>query len=124
MSDFSKQIQELDLNSIMVRMAHDSVLSETALKEAEVQYRQFLQLCLEDTGTVPTELADKVWHYHILDTQKYATDCETLFGEFMHHKPALEMTPDLQEKAQDTLGNWARRFAQSDQTYISAVCSR
>ncbi|NJN86389.1 MAG: hypothetical protein HC881_08865 [Leptolyngbyaceae cyanobacterium SL_7_1] len=38
---------------------------------------------------VPPDDIDQVWHYHILDTQKYATDCQHLFGYFIHHFPYL-----------------------------------
>ncbi len=30
---------------------------------------------------------DEVWHAHILDTRRYAADCDCVFGEFIHHYP-------------------------------------
>ena len=36
---------------------------------------------------VPSEEIDKVWHTHILDTLKYAADCQAVFGRFIHHFP-------------------------------------
>jgi hypothetical protein len=30
---------------------------------------------------------DDLWHEHILDTQKYKEDCESVFGKFIHHNP-------------------------------------
>ncbi|HSW20197.1 MAG TPA: hypothetical protein VLJ86_23450, partial [Ramlibacter sp.] len=32
---------------------------------------------------------DRFWHMHILDTRKYAADCEASFGHFVHHFPYL-----------------------------------
>jgi hypothetical protein len=34
---------------------------------------------------------DTFWHYHILDTMKYARDCEQVFGYFLHHYPYVGM---------------------------------
>jgi hypothetical protein len=37
--------------------------------------------------TAPLFDVDIFWHYHILDTMKYAADCEQIFGYFLHHFP-------------------------------------
>jgi hypothetical protein len=34
---------------------------------------------------------DKFWHGHILDTLKYAEDCDVIFGRFLHHFPYFGM---------------------------------
>ncbi len=125
MSELSKQIQSLDLTSVMARLKRESGLNDETLTKAETQYRQFLQLCLNDTGSVPTELADKVWHCHIIDTKKYAADCEALFGEFMHHNPHIETNQALAEAAQQTKLAWQNYFKKhAEQPYHSAICSR
>ena len=36
----------------------------------------------------PTSLMDEVWHFHILDTKRYAVDCKRLFDRFLHHRPS------------------------------------
>ena len=28
-----------------------------------------------------------MWHYHILDTQAYEKDCQSIFGQILHHYP-------------------------------------
>ena len=38
---------------------------------------------------VPSEEVDTFWHMHILDTRKYASDCDYIFGYFLHHNPYL-----------------------------------
>ena len=60
---------------------------------AEIAYKQFLQLNLNypDRSIVPTVSVDAFWDQHILDTQKYAEDCQTIFGYFLHHFPYLGM---------------------------------
>jgi len=36
---------------------------------------------------VPSKDIDAFWHQHILDTKKYAEDCDMIFGYFLHHFP-------------------------------------
>ena len=52
-------------------------------------YRVFLFLCKKypDEVIVPTREVDEFWHLHILDTRNYITDCENIFGSFLHHFP-------------------------------------
>tara|TARA_B100000214_G_scaffold213631_1_gene155235 strand:+ start:802 stop:1257 length:456 start_codon:yes stop_codon:yes gene_type:complete len=54
------------------------------------EYRRFLILKMEnpDVSMAPTGLMDKAWHAHILDTRRYARDCEAMFGRFLHHRPS------------------------------------
>jgi len=39
----------------------------------------------------PSKDVDRFWHGHILDTLKYAEDCEKVFGYFLHHFPYFGM---------------------------------
>jgi hypothetical protein len=63
----------------------------------EQQYRQFLYLIAMNPGetVVPwSQDLDDFWHENILNTAKYAKDCEAIFGQFLHHNPHLpEGTP-------------------------------
>lgn len=54
-------------------------------------YLQFLRAIdrYPHMALVPSEDVDEVWHCHLLDTQKYAADCQWLFGRFIHHNPYL-----------------------------------
>ena len=64
--------------------------------QVEKDYKRFLFLkrTYPDIDIVPNKLVDSFWHYHILDTQKYAEDCELLFGYFVHHYPYFGMNGD------------------------------
>jgi hypothetical protein len=42
---------------------------------------------------------DTFWHYHILDTKKYAADCQLVFGYFLHHYPYLGMGDEADQQA-------------------------
>ena len=56
-------------------------------------YKRFLALMVKfpDQSIAPTKDVDKFWHGHILDTLKYAEDCENVFGYFLHHFPYFGM---------------------------------
>jgi hypothetical protein len=61
--------------------------------QMELAYKRFLTLVAthpEET-IVPNKNVDKFWHGHILDTFKYAEDCERVFGYFLHHFPYFGM---------------------------------
>lgn len=57
------------------------------------EYLRYLALSRRyaDRAIVPSRIVDTFWHYHILDTQAYATDCESVFGYFLHHFPYFGM---------------------------------
>lgn len=56
-------------------------------------YLQFLKAIDQHptAALVPSQDVDEVWHCHLLDTHKYAADCQWLFGRFIHHNPYLGM---------------------------------
>lgn len=61
--------------------------------EAEQEYKKFLALrrSYPEKDIVPNGAIDIFWHQHILDTAKYANDCDTIFGYFLHHYPYFGM---------------------------------
>lgn len=84
----------LDLERIKTKLCHvesGEGWSRARADAAEVEYRRFLYLMKAFPGeqTVPSVEVDTFWHYHILDTVKYAADCEAVFGYFLHHDPAV-----------------------------------
>ena len=64
------------------------------------EYRKFLVLCMNDehNSVVPSSAVDEFWHLHILDTQKYAQDCERFLGFFLHHFPYFGMRGEEDER--------------------------
>jgi hypothetical protein len=69
--------------------------------EIEVEYKRYLALkrAYPDRDIVPNQPVDKFWHYHILDTMKYAEDCQSIFGYFLHHYPYFGMSGPEDEQA-------------------------
>ena len=87
---------DIDLEPIVVKAMDKSERMGWSLEFAlsvESEYRRYLALCLAypDLPLVPSALVDDFWHLHILDTLKYAVDCDDIFGEFLHHFPYFGM---------------------------------
>lgn len=88
--------ERINLEPIMVKLMDqkdgEGWTLERAQKVAQ-EYRRFLALCRKypDCSIVPYGDLDTFWHYHILDTAKYAADCDDFFGYFLHHFPYLGM---------------------------------
>jgi hypothetical protein len=83
---------QLDLTSIKIKLMHQQSGEGWSLDKAnavEKEYRRFLCLMKlsPHESMAPLVDVDTFWHYHILDTVKYAADCEQVFGYFLHHDP-------------------------------------
>ncbi|MBN8885171.1 MAG: glycine-rich domain-containing protein-like [Rudaea sp.] len=80
----------LDLECVAYKACRDENWSIAKVDETEREYRAFLQLVRSfpnKSDIAPTRDVDRLWHHHILDTEKYAADCQRLFGVFLHHYP-------------------------------------
>ena len=86
-------LDELDLECIKVKLMNTEDGPGWSPEQADVvekHYKRFLFLsATSEAPIVPTTLIDKFWHFHILDTRKYAKDCQQIFGYFLHHFPYL-----------------------------------
>lgn len=85
-------IAALDLSRIKTKLCHAASGEGWTMARADAaerSYRRFWQLALRHPGeaSVPDSDTDTFWHYHILDTVQYASDCERVFGYFLHHDP-------------------------------------
>jgi hypothetical protein len=93
-SEHFTPIAELDLEPIKVKLMHEESGEGWSLEKAgavEFEYRRFLYLMkiFPNEQTAPLMDVDTFWHYHILDTMKYAVDCDKVFGYFLHHFPYI-----------------------------------
>jgi hypothetical protein len=112
-------IDELDFSRMRAKLLHgkDSGWTTESVARAEYGYRLFLKLTAKYPGAavVPNEEVDRFWHAHILDTQRYMSDCERLFGSMLHHNPYVgidgaEDEKHLHELAAATRDLMAREF--------------
>jgi hypothetical protein len=107
--DEFKAIAELDLDPIKVKLMHKESGEGWSAEKAdavEFEYRRFLFLMKKypQEQTAPLFDVDTFWHYHILDTMKYALDCETVFGYFLHHFPYIGLRGEDDEAAHQRVG--------------------
>lgn len=67
--------------------------SHEKVERLELDYKRFLTLLAKypDMQIAPSKDIDRFWHAHILDTMKYAEDCQSTFGTFLHHFPYFGM---------------------------------
>ena len=129
---FDKFSSNLDLESIKFSLTQRNdgpnwTLDKTEL--VEVWYRRFLYMSYiyDDKVIVPSKDIDTFWHAHILDTQKYMSDCDNLFGRYIHHFPYFGMRGkkdrDQLEKAfQETEELFLLHFSESPVSVGIADC--
>ncbi|TFW31818.1 glycine-rich domain-containing protein [Massilia horti] len=108
-SEDSLAINALDFEAIKEKLMDRKAgkgWPRTRAESAEREYRRFLYLVKKfpDTPLAPDADVDKFWHYHILDTKKYAADCQRIFGYFLHHFPYAGMRGEEDEAAMKRIG--------------------
>lgn len=110
-------IYTLDLDPIKVKLMDetegygwDREYTDLMVRE----YQRFLHLTIKhpERAIVCSTEVDRVWHAHILDTRKYAEDCERVFGFFFHHFPYFGM------RGEEDAANLQRSFEESNQLYF------
>jgi hypothetical protein len=95
-----EDIQSLDFTMIKLKLQdleEGQGWPPERCEAVEIEYRKFLALkrTYPHREIVPNRDVDLFWHQHILDTVKYAEDCEKIFGSFLHHYPYFGMNgPD------------------------------
>ena len=109
----------LDLAPIKMKLMHvesGEGWSERRANAVEAEYRRFLFLMKKypDDGASPTVDVDTFWHYHILDTMKYARDCEASFGFFLHHYPYVGMGAGANEGERTRAGERMREIYEAE----------
>ena len=107
--DVMHTIAALDLDPIKVKLMHEESgegWTPERATEVEFEYRRFLFLMnkFPNEQTAPLVDVDTFWHYHILDTMKYAVDCEAVFGRFLHHFPYIGLRGEDDEAAHVRVG--------------------
>jgi hypothetical protein len=114
-----KVVARIDLSPINRVLKHENpeFWTESVISETEMNYRRLLALFLLHPGApiVVNKILDDYWHQHILDTKKYAEDCDNVFGYFLHHDPYFGINGELdrrnnQEAFALTQDLWANTF--------------
>ena len=113
-------IEALDLSPIKfkaTRSADDDGYgwSPQYADQMELAYKRYLILHAKypEMTLAPERDIDRFWHMHILDTRKYAADCDATFGHFLHHFPYLGLRGEGDEQAlQDAFEAMQRLYAE------------
>ena len=113
-------IEALDLTPIKFKATRSSDddgygWSPQYADQMELAYKRYLILHAKypEMTLAPERDIDRFWHMHILDTRKYATDCDATFGHFLHHFPYLGLRGEGDEQAlQDAFEAMQRLYAQ------------
>jgi hypothetical protein len=87
--------ETLNFNSVRDALMEKQRWRRERAEAAHSEYVRFLTLQKMKPGfmLVPWPNAegqddlDQFWHQHILDTARYAADCDRLFGRMIHHNP-------------------------------------
>lgn len=111
--------EALDLSPIKTKLMHKQSgegWTEARANAVEAEYRRFLFIMKKypDDIAAPNVDVDTFWHYHILDTQKYARDCHALFGFFLHHYPYLGMGDAADQQALEQAGSRMHALYQAE----------
>ncbi len=108
-----EQVLQVDLSQVRNYAQKKEGWTEGYAKEVEQGYREFLSMYMvqPDGKFVATRDVDTFWHMHILHTEKYAEDCNKLFGGFFHHTPGL---PDEKQDMSPYIDGFKRQVANSE----------
>ena len=88
--NYQKIKDGLELENILLKSKENNKWTDEEIKQAEYWYLRHLYLCVKHPNTPIAAISkkgDEVWHQHIIDTRKYATDCNQIAGRFINHTP-------------------------------------
>ncbi len=124
----------LNFDQIKSKLMHETEgygWTQQQADQSEVEYKRYLVLLIKypEETIVPSVYADKFWHGHILDTIKYAEDCDNIFGHFLHHYPYFglrgEQDAANQTVAADTMRRlYEKEFGQPKAVGKAAYCGK
>lgn len=89
-----QRIQAFDIDSsgdefpFSARLARANGWPRDKARGAIEEYKRFLYLlCVGSSRLAPSEVVDRVWQLHLVDTRSYWTDfCEGVLGRPIHHE--------------------------------------
>jgi hypothetical protein len=92
-------ISRFDLSVVLRSLVVKNGMAPPWAEEAVFEFRRYLGMRAVYTEPIPMVSADvdEVWHTCILFTRLYATLCNQVFGQFLHHDPELVPTQDGKE---------------------------
>jgi hypothetical protein len=86
-----KMVEVLGWDSAVVDDMEKDYIKFLALNKTLMDFDQEFKM-------IPNRFIDEFWHAHILDTEKYAKDCQQVFGQYFHHYPYYGMRNEEDRK--------------------------
>jgi len=114
-------IAALDLTSVKIRLM-DPKVGEGWTREyadrIEVAFKHYLSMAVKyqehAEDILLSEDVDEFWHAYILQTIKYADDCQAVFGTFLHHSPHIGELTQADHDKRDALAEKTRALYQRE----------
>lgn len=115
---------------LLVRKHPLEIPTEAVARSAAEEYKRFMAVVkvkknmTSQMQAVPPRLIDLAWHEHIIDTEKYAADCQRVFGYYIHHLPTDPDTPEKTEEAEagysQTVQTYTELFGEPSKMWLRA----
>jgi hypothetical protein len=119
--DVIAAILALDLESVKSRVMDAEVgkgWSQEYADSIEAAYKNYLTMLAKYQDDAEDILlskdVDEFWHTHILQTMKYADDCQRVFGTFIHHNPHVGQRTQVVLDKRDQLAEKTRQLYQRE----------
>ncbi|CAF0778340.1 unnamed protein product [Adineta ricciae] len=97
------QLADEDLRYLNERLQlHDHMSREDALNSI-IELEHFYTGLKNDLNGSPSEMVDKAWHAHILNTKMYFRFSELNFGRYLHHLPFWSGNQDEAEELNEDI---------------------
>lgn len=80
-------IPDKDVQYLYERLQTAEHMSETDALNTILELENYYTGAKNDLIGEPSEMIDKAWHAHILNTPMYCSFCESTFGYYLHHTP-------------------------------------
>lgn len=92
LQSFIKFKSEIDLTKVSLLTAREQGWDSNYTSRVTEEYIRFLYIVIHKKVVgVPSDDVDKIWHNHILDTEKYTADCKKLMNGYIHHSPSYTL---------------------------------
>jgi hypothetical protein len=116
--DIYERVESVDLRPVQRKLELKG-WTPNYIARVEAEYRRFYALAGGGEAAIaPPSDIDEFWHTHILHTRLYASNCEDVFGFFLHHDPTtIEIVPQadmMKAGANSALVLYRKYFGEPD----------
>ena len=80
-------IPDKDVQYLYERLQTTERMSETDALNTIIELENYYTGVTNGLTGEPSEMVDKAWHAHILNTPMYFNFCQSMFGYYLHHIP-------------------------------------